>query len=329
MASVQIPAVDPGIPAADAEKLASDLSRTLTHQEAEDSIKFLAKEFNTTPEAIRARMNANRTTIDEIVARAHGFKPDSKGWSDAVTDYMSWAYRNRKIANPDLVRTIATCVAIEMVTTVLSERAARGDRFWDQIDYVVADLITFTLGEVVLTWVSHNTATAKMTLRGEAPNPASIFDGSFSGQARRRLFVRNGLLLGGVGFGIGIIGNGTVELYHGLKDRGKPGGPTVEDRVEKVLWNAFLVGTFMSVSSNFRYQLLTHTVAGIGTRVPNALLRTAITAPLVYGNNFVGGMTYVYWTGLAGAAVDRAKKLGYEIRMNSEPGDVLPVAPGH
>lgn len=313
---VEVPKVEVPVPAREARALAADLLKPLPKAELDENIRFLAKEFNTTEAEILRRMKENRAEMREIVARAGGWKPGDGSLRSSILDRMSWGFRDRKLANPDFARLMATMVSTEVVMTLISEYTARGENFWNEIDYVVADLITFTLAEIVLTWVTHGTATSRMSLRGGAPVPSTVFDSGFSAAARTRAFVNKGLLLGGAGFGLGLVGNGTVELFHAIRDGDKPGSPSAVERVEKVLWNAFLVGSFMAISSNFRYQAITKISSMLKLRFPNSpVIRGALGFPLAYGNNFVGGVTYVWYAGIATPAIaEGARRLGFEKR---------------
>ena len=96
------------------------------------------------------------------------------------------------------------------------------------------------------------------------------------------------------------VGNGVVEISKALRERNDPNAPEVSERIGNVLWNAFLVGSFMAVSSNLRYQALARLNARLGQAIGNrtrlaAMGSTVLTGGLAYGNSAIGAMTYVWF----------------------------------
>jgi hypothetical protein len=125
------------------------------------------------------------------------------------------------------------------------------------------------------------------------------------------------MLLGGTGFGLGLVGNGVVELGKAVRERHDPNAPDASQRFERVLWNAALTGTFMGISSNLRYQALSKVAAVIQNRLTtNRLVQSALLMGLSYGNSFIGGTTYVFYADVATPAVqDSLKRMGFDVRL--------------
>jgi hypothetical protein len=305
--------------ASEARELVSSITRPLSQMEFAEELSFLAKQFNTTEAEILTRIEANRTTMRELVERARGIRPE-RGVSSlraAVLERIRAGIADRRIANPAFERFVATMLATEIVVTVVSEYTARGDQFWNELDYFTADLITFSLAEIVLIWVTHGRATSALSLRGSTPRASTVFDPGFGAGERAMALVRSGVLLGGTGLGIGFVGNGVVEAGKAIRERNDPHAPTASERFQRVLWNAALTGTFMGVSSNLRYQALSRLATVIQNRLTtNRLVQSAILMGLSYGNSFIGGTTYVFYADLATPAVQESlNQMGFEVRL--------------
>jgi len=305
--------------ASEARELVGSITRPLSQAEFAEELSFLAKQFNASEAEILARIEANRMTMRELVERARGIRPE-RGVSSlraAVLERIRAGIADRRIANPAFERFVATMLATEIVVTTISEYTARGDQFWNEIDYFTADLITFSLAEIVLIWVTHGRATATLSLRGAAPRASSVFDSGFGASERAMALVRSGVLLGGTGLGLGLVGNGVVEAGKAIRERNDPNAPDASERFQRVLWNATLTGTFMGISSNLRYQAISKLAAVIQNRLTtNRLVQSAILMGLSYGNSFIGGTTYVFYADLATPAVQESlNQMGFEVRL--------------
>jgi hypothetical protein len=304
---------------AEAQAVVRDITRPLSQAEFSEELTFLAKQFNTTEAEILVRLGQNRVTMRELVERSRGIRPP-RGMTSlraATLDLIREGIVDRRIANPAFERYVATMLATEILVTVVSEYTARGEDFWNELDYFTADLITFTLAEIVLTWVTHGRATTALSLRGESPRASTVFDSGFGAQERTAALVRSGALLGGTGLGLGLVGNGVVELGKAVRERNDPNAPDAIQRIERVLWNGFLCGTFMGISSNLRYQAISKVAILLQNRLrTNQFVQSALLMGLSYGNSFVGGATYVFYADFATPSVQEGlNRMGFEVRL--------------
>jgi hypothetical protein len=307
------------VSAAQTARLADDIVKPLSQVEFAEEVKFLAGQFKITEGEILSRLQQNRLTMRELMERAQGIKP-AKGMSSirtAVMEKLRLGLADRRMANPEFVRYVATLVATEIVVTVISERTARGDDFWRELDYFTADLITFTLAEIVLTWVTHARASSVLSLRGGKPQASTIFDPGFTAAERGAALMRTGTMLGTAGFALGIVGNGTVEIGKAIRERDDPSAPDAMQRLERVLWNAFLCGSFMAVSSNLRYQAVSKVAMMVQQRLklPGSV-QSGLLMGLSYGNSFIGATTYVFYADIATPGMQETlKQMGFDVRL--------------
>jgi len=307
------------VSAAQTARLADDIVKPLSQVEFAEEVKFLAGQFKISEAEILNRLQQNRLTMKELMERAQGIKP-VKGMSSiraAVMERLRLGLADRRMANPAFVRYVATLVATEIVVTVISEKTARGDDFWHELDYFTADLITFTLAEIVLTWVTHARASSVLSLRGGKPQASTIFDPGFSAAERGAALMRTGTMLGTAGFALGIVGNGSVEIGKAIRERDDPNAPDAVHRLERVLWNAFLCGSFMAVSSNLRYQAVSKVAMMVQQRLklPGSV-QSGLLMGLSYGNSFIGGTTYVFYADIATPGMQETlKQMGFDVRL--------------
>jgi hypothetical protein len=302
-----------------AQAVAAHITRPLAQAEFAEQVAFLAKQFKTTDAEILARLDRNRVTMRELIDRSKGIRPQ-KGMTSiraAVMDKIREGLVDRRMANPAFERYVATLVATEIMVTLVSESTARGEDFWNELDYFTADLITFTLAEIVLTWVTHAKATSALSLRGAKPQAATVFDPGFGAQERGAALVRSGVMLSSAGFGLGLIGNGTVELSKAIRDRHEQDAPGALERLERVVWNAFLCGAFMGVSSNLRYQAVSKIAMILQQRLAtNTAVQSALLMGLSYGNSFIGGTTYVFFEDWATPGMQESlKRMGFDVKL--------------
>jgi hypothetical protein len=300
------------IGATEGRALTAEITAAMSAGEFGAEVRYLAEELQVTDDVVRARLAANRITMRELVERARNIPRPAgvSGIRAAVMEKIRWAIADRSMSNPNFIRYVATMVGIEIVITTLSEYGARGDRFWDEIDMVAADLITFTLAEIVLTSVTHSRATSNFIHQTQRGGRLAQFG---------RETVNNAMVLGGTGFALGIVGNGAVELSKAIRERNDPNAPEASERLQRVVWNAFLVGSFMAVSSNLRYMAISRANSFIGRRAAayTGQFRSAVqygagfilTGALAYGNSAVGAYSYVLYADWANANVSGAANL--------------------
>lgn len=319
--SAEVAAAAEGVASAQEGKaVVEELYRKLSPGEVEEYARYLASEFEAKGgvEEIYKRLKDNRTTMQQIVDRANGIKAGTPGQKvhQAVLEAIAAGLADRQVANPDFLVTMGVMVATEVVMTLSTEYKKRGAvAFWgSESDIVLADLITFTLSEIVLTWVTHGRATSVITRKTAAPKASTVLDSGFTARQRLSAFNEQALLLGGTGFAMGVVGNGAIEMNQYLKERDKEGAPSVGKRISRVIWNAFLVGAYMATSSNIRYQFVSRTSYVLKNKMRlNRLALGSVMVPLALMNTAAGNMMYLWYADLSnGALREMAKKFGFE-----------------
>ena len=335
----------------------STLTQKYSYTELQQAVSDLAQEFGVDIQKIMRTHGVDETTarlmqeadiwgrlakaqksLEEVVARGRGeFIP--RNGKEKFLERLAWGLKDRQLANNDILKRIANMVAIEMFMTTVAEYTSRGERFWDEFDEFTADLITFTLCEIVLGWSTAGRMSAKMSMRGKNPLPATIWSrGNYTKRQRFQTFVNTGKLLIVTGFGLGLVGNGVVEF--GMKKYDEENKPSNLERLQKVVWKAALVGIFMSgfppatpISSNFRYMGISHLQQWVVKKgfVTQSMYRQIFYTGTNLMNNFFGGFIYVKYDDAMDAAKDWAFDHYNELFKNTanEVGlEVKPVPPG-
>jgi hypothetical protein len=305
---------------ADFQKILADIKRN----NLEGLVADLAKEFNITEEVMISRFAQARVTVDEIIKEMEAgtgvFKKVSEGvvsliknpalFSEAFRNpklmaaSLLWTFKKRGIVNDEFGKIIAIFVVTSMTTTTFSEKHARGEHFWGQFDIFTKDLIIFGLMEVALVMTGSKTITSAEALMkhvGKArksPLPTNIFDsvrsGMFTPGQRVLRFGKDGLKLVGISTAITAVGDKIA--YHLADDEElnfKIPEEAMDPSVYLVAINSFLFG-----SSNFRYHLVTKSLAEIERLLAAGKfteLRNLLYYSISIGNDVVGTYTFVKW----------------------------------
>ncbi|KAL3685083.1 hypothetical protein R1sor_003105 [Riccia sorocarpa] len=233
--------------------------------------------------------------------------------------YASSALRNRMLADPTFLFKVFTEIAIDSGCATFAEVQKRGDDFWHEFDFYLADLMVGIALDVLLVGLlapfvrfgrapAGSGATARLS-RAIQALPSSIFEAerpgrSFSvGQRVSTLFYKAGQY-GVAGFSCGLLGQGIASSVMLLKRKLKHSDDHSEElKVPNVLATAVLWSVFMGVSSNTRYQIIN----GLERVVESSILTKrvpqvayAFTVSIRLANNFYGGLQFVDWARKAG-----------------------------
>eukprot|EP00850_Spirogloea_muscicola_P023580 SM000369S13626 [mRNA] locus=s369:66208:68462:+ [translate_table: standard] len=224
--------------------------------------------------------------------------------------------RNRMLADPSFLFKVATEVLIDSGCATFAEYQKRGEDFWNEFEFYMADLLVGIALDVALVGMlapivrfgappSNSSRGLRARLaRSLAALPNSIFEAPSPGrrftlgQRTATYFVKAGQY-GASGFGCGIVGQGIANsimiLKRRLRKEDEEHGKDV--KVPNLLGSAALWGVFMAFSSNTRYQVIN----GLERVVEKSVARTAPQAALAFtvairfANNIYGGMQFVDW----------------------------------
>ncbi|KAL2653324.1 hypothetical protein R1flu_021452 [Riccia fluitans] len=233
--------------------------------------------------------------------------------------YASSALRNRMLADPTFLFKVFTEIAIDSGCATFAEIQKRGEDFWHEFDFYLADLMVGIALDVLLVGLlapfvrfgaapAGGGATAKLS-RAIQALPSSIFEAerpgrTFSmGQRVSTLFYKAGQY-GVAGFSCGLLGQGVASSVMILKRKLRQSDDHSEElKVPNVLATAALWSVFMGVSSNTRYQIIN----GLERVVESSILTKrvpqvayAFTVSIRLANNFYGGLQFVDWARKAG-----------------------------
>ena len=210
--------------------------------------------------------------------------------------------RNRLIAEPRLLTILAIEISLGCICTVLADKAARGDKFLSELDFVLANQLLISLTNTALVLALCPVAPVVAAASGGAA--ASIAKlpgyflqrGPFTAAQRAGCFAYKAAFFGAVGIGTSAAGQGaTMGL---VKMRGDdPKTPKVELAPLSETCAAFAL--FMVYSANTRYQLVNSFEGRLLNKFP-AAAQTAIATTVRTLNNYLGSANWIWWAKLRG-----------------------------
>jgi len=223
--------------------------------------------------------------------------------------------RERLLADPSFPVKMGIECGIGIFTKATAEKAKREDSFWNEIDFVAANVLMAIAADFMLTWLPAPT----LALAG-APKATGAFarmfarcpDNAFQkvrpGTSaytlvqRAGAVVRNGakLLVVGTGasvFGVGMT-NGLAAVRTALDPTWQaPNGP------QDLVGTSLAYGTYMAVSSNLRYQIVAGVIEERGIETifkgqPGVCHALSFVVRTL--NTFVGSLLWVDFVRLCG-----------------------------
>lgn len=224
-------------------------------------------------------------------------------------------FRERLLADPSFPVKVGIECGIGIVTKVTAEKTKREDNFWREIDFVGANVLMAIIADFMLTWIpaptlsftpKPATTNALMAFLARCPDNAfqKVQPGMepFTGAQRVGAILRNGAKLLGVGFCASLLGVGLSNTMTFIRMQLDPTFKPM-NQPQNVLATSAAYGTYMSVSSNLRYQIVAGIIEerGIETwfkgqhqlcHVLSFIVRTA--------NTFVGSLLWVDFVRLCG-----------------------------
>jgi hypothetical protein len=210
--------------------------------------------------------------------------------------------RDRLIASPHLATVIGVETAVGLATMMIAECNARAGRMLAEADFVLCDLALVVATNialvVTLSPVAQIGAPATKGLAGVlAKLPSSFMQpGAFTPAQRIGCYLSNAVQFGVIGVASSTLGAGATKGLVALRERMTGKRPDVE--LAPVHSTAFAYGTFVGTSSSTRYQLVNAIEASVFPRlpIPTGALSTAVRT----GNNYLGGIMWIWWARLLG-----------------------------
>ncbi|KAJ1631598.1 hypothetical protein T492DRAFT_994376 [Pavlovales sp. CCMP2436] len=210
--------------------------------------------------------------------------------------------RDRLIHNPQLTNVILIETCLGIVTMLIAEVGARGDTLLAEIDFVVCDLALVVATNIALVItlspaVALTPAPTKGLSGAFAKLPSSALQpGKFSLAQRAGCFANNAVRFGAIGVASSTLGASATKGLVLLREKLTNERPPIE--LAPVLSTALAYGAFTAVSSSTRYQLVNAIEASVLTRLP--FPTGSISALLRFGNNFLGGVSWIMWARFLG-----------------------------
>jgi hypothetical protein len=225
-------------------------------------------------------------------------------------------FRERLLGDSLFLNKLAIELGIGVCTKLSAEYTKRRKTFWQETDFVIANVIMALIADFMLTWLPAPTLRLAPTLAAGSSSALARFlagcpDNAFQMATAARTFtlaqrgaavLRNGAKLFVVGTGASLIGTG---MTNGIIAARKALDPNYSQKGEDmdIVRQSAAYGLYMSVSSNLRYQLL----AGVVEQRMiepllhgNPLASTAASFVVRTGNTFLGSLLWVDFLRLLG-----------------------------
>ncbi|XP_050387742.1 protein RETICULATA-RELATED 4, chloroplastic-like [Argentina anserina] len=225
-------------------------------------------------------------------------------------------FKERLLADDLFLTKVGIECGVGVFTKTAAELERRREKFTQELDFVLADVVMAIIADFMLVWLPAPTVSLRKPLVVSAGRVTKFFYGcpdnafqvalagtSYSILQRIGAILRNGAKLFVVGTGASLVGTGvTNALIAARKALDKSFAGEAED--VPILSTSAAYGVYMAVSSNLRYQVL----AGIiEQRILEPLLHqhklalSAICFAVRTGNTFLGSLMwvdYARWIGI-------------------------------
>lgn len=210
--------------------------------------------------------------------------------------------RCRLISEPRLTSVLAIEIFVGCLSTLAAEKAARGDAFRKELDFVLANQVLIVLTNVALVLALTPTAAvaappAAGTLGASFAALPGFFaqQGPFTAAQRAACFVSKALQFSAIGSLTSGVGQAvTISLVTARTHMDPDNAPTVQ--LAPVLPTASAYAVFMAASSNTRYQIVNTIEARYLSAVPGGASAQTIVSFLVRTyNNYLGSSNWIWW----------------------------------
>ncbi|KAG1671813.1 hypothetical protein FOA52_000190 [Chlamydomonas sp. UWO 241] len=254
--------------------------------------------------------------------------------------WWSQGFRERLLADPSFPVKVGIECGIGVCTKVAAEKTKRGAAFWNEIDFVAANVMMAIIADFMLTWLPAPTLSFA-TAGGAVAGPRAgfplllLFDHCpdnafqrvqpgtipFTVVERCGAVIRNGAKLLGVGFGASLLGVGLANAIIAVRMRLVPGWAP-PNTPQSVLQTSGAYAVYMAVSSNLRYQVLAGVIEERGIETVfagNARLCNALSLVVRTSNTFLGSLLWLDFVRLLGMQKGSGK--GEEVSGGAAAGD--------
>lgn len=228
-------------------------------------------------------------------------------------------FKERLLADDLFLTKVGIEVGVGVFTKTAAELEKRRDKFWKEIDFVIADIVMAVVADFMLVWLPAPTVALRPALTTSAGPlakflfncPDNAFQVAMSGTSftvlqRGASILRNGAKLLGVGTTASLFGTGATNGIIALRKALDSSYVTEESSEAEVpiFRTSVAYGAYMAISSNLRYQLLAGVVE---QRILEPVLHDRKLALSVLsficrtGNTFLGSLMwvdYARWVGV-------------------------------
>ncbi|KAA8496491.1 Protein RETICULATA-RELATED 4, chloroplastic [Porphyridium purpureum] len=234
------------------------------------------------------------------------------------------AMRARFLADGLFLNKIIIEQAIGLVGKLVAESKGRGEAFWNELDFVGANVVMALLADFGLTYFpapavqlsSSKQASAgfiQKALEYGKTLPSSVFQTELPYTMGQRVstYAFKSVQLFVVGVCCAAIGTALsqfVTLVNSkVSKRNHPAAPVTAAAGKagaKIAYTAAMYGLFLGLSSNTRYQLVSGIEMHVFPRLfhsAHPLVETAGSFALRFGNTVIGSLNWVWWGKITGA----------------------------
>jgi len=231
-----------------------------------------------------------------------------------LSPFLRWqGFEERLLADPGFMVKVAIEVGVGLCTKTTAEATKRGPAFFNELDFVMANIAMALLADFCLVWLPApsvswrtNVDTAVAELK-KSPIfefidscPDNCFQKVQPGSApfttvqRVGALAVNGGKLLAVGTVASLVGVGAINALMGLRQQLDPGWVPLNPP-QNIVATSLAYGTYMGISSNFRYQVIAGIIEERGIEVwfSNPRVRGICSFLIRTSNTFIGSLLWV------------------------------------
>ncbi len=258
----------------------------------------------------RAGLEAEQVSADVLAALAEGRigAKELSNWAKVLEQPLSRLLahssyiRDRLLAAPSLMSVIRIEIAVGCISTIAAEKAARGERFLYELDFVLANQAL-----IVLTNLALVCALAPVAPVMPPPTPGTLAawygalpgffleSGAYTASQRAACFFSTAAQFSLVGAVTSSIGQALTLSLAAMRTRLNPDDPPNVE-LAPIAPTAKAFAQFMAVSTNTRYQTLNSIEAHVFPILPGGkAVATASRVVLRTYNNYLGSANWIWW----------------------------------
>mmetsp|Transcript_34905 Transcript_34905/g.44522 ORF Transcript_34905/g.44522 Transcript_34905/m.44522 type:complete len:415 (-) Transcript_34905:304-1548(-) len=264
----------------------------------------------------------------------------------ALTSFLmkTQGFRDRMMLDASFITKCGIEIGIGGICQLAAEINQRGDKLLSQLDFVIADILTCVIANFVAVWMaaptiksiltSANTASMNSLQKFIASCPTNAFQTVVPGSQPFTLAQRVGSVFAAfpnlffVGFSASVAGFGITLALSKLREAMNPELATEAEPVP-VFKPALVIGAYLGVSTNLRYQI----VAGLEQRILDTvfanqkLLNNIGSLLFRTGNTYVGSAMMVMTMQICGLSGDSEEENPTAIEIENFPEEDVSELP--